>query len=92
MPIYRPTREELEEPFLLFQNLKAKGFEKVGAVKVIAPPEWSTEFAFNPVGKRFNTRKQMLKNMIRGKVKTWEINSSFEEMVDLAESHRLCAS
>ena len=68
MPIYKPTQEELEEPFLLLRNLQAKGFEKFGAVKVLAPPEWSSEFSFNPVGKRFNTRRQILKNMIRGKV------------------------
>jgi len=85
MPVYKPTREELEEPFLLLQNLKAKGFEKIGAVKVQAPPEWSAEFSFNPVGKRFNTRKQMLKNMIKGKVK--KQLKFFSSSLDEAEGH-----
>ena len=68
IPIYKPTEDELVDPFFLIKNLKTKGYEKYGAVKIVAPQEWASEFSFNPTGKLLTTRKQILKDLIKGKV------------------------
>jgi len=68
VPVYKPTNDELINPFFLIRNLKLKGYEKYGAVKIIAPEGWTSEFSFNPAGKLLTTRKQVLKDLIKGKV------------------------
>lgn len=69
VPYYEPTELEFSEPLLLLRNLKEKGYAKYGAVKFKAPQSWLSQFAFDPAGKNIITRKQILKNMVRGKVR-----------------------
>ena len=69
VPIYEATPQELADPFQLLKNIREKGYEKYGAVKIRMPKEWASHFAFNPENKNVTTRKQVLKNLIKGKVK-----------------------
>ena len=68
LPIYEPTTEEFKQPFLLIRRLYELGYEKYGCVKIRTPKSWNPKFSFDNDDKKLTTRKQNLKDLMKGKV------------------------
>lgn len=69
IPIYEPTAEEFRDPIPLIKKLRDEGYDKFGCVKIIAPTEWDPEFSLSLQDRKITTRKQILQDLIKGKVK-----------------------
>jgi len=68
MPVYEPTNEEFKEPFLLIKKLVDLGYHKYGCIKLKTPKTWNPEFSYSRPDKKLTTRKQILRDLIKGKV------------------------
>ena len=68
LPVYEPTNEEFKQPLLLIRKLCKLGYDKYGCVKVKTPKSWKPEFALNNPEKKITTRKQSLRDLVKGKV------------------------
>lgn len=68
LPVYEPTNEEFKEPLLLIRKLYELGYHKYGCIKIKTPRSWNPEFSFSNIDKKISTRKQNLRDLVRGKV------------------------
>jgi len=86
IPVYEPTNEEFKEPFLLIKKLVDLGYHKYGCIKLKTPKTWNPEFSYSRPDKKLTTRKQILRDLIKGKAFEQNIESytaqEFKEMAD----------
>ena len=69
LPVYKCTETEFKDPMKLIAKLRELGYETHGCVKLVPPKSFKIPFCFDGKGKLLTTRKQVLQDLTKAKVR-----------------------